>query len=131
MMHDRPLRVCFMLDSLGIAGVEKQLLLLIDRLDRRRIEPYLCLTDGSDENSRLLEPNNCGVLRLGVRSLRHPFTFFRSLKLAHFLRREKIDVLHPLFPDSMYMGAPIARLAGVPCVVRFVNAGLKVQRFPV
>ena len=119
MTHDRPIRVCFMIDSLGVAGIEMQLLLLLKHLDRTRVTPYLCLLDGDDQKSRSLEPDNCRVVRLGVRHLRHPSTFFRALRLARFLRRERIDVLHPLFPDSMYLGAPVAKLAGVPCVVRF------------
>jgi glycosyltransferase involved in cell wall biosynthesis len=95
-------------------------MLLLQHLDRRRIEPYLCLLRGEDEHSRqVVDVDGRPVLRLGVRSLRHPSTLRKAIEFGRFLRRERIDVLHPLFPDSLYFGTPIAKLAGVPCVVRF------------
>jgi glycosyltransferase involved in cell wall biosynthesis/acetyltransferase-like isoleucine patch superfamily enzyme len=114
-------RVCFMIDRLTAAGTETQLVALIRRLDRTRVQPYLCLLDGADELSRSLEPADCPILRLGVRSLRHPSTTGKALRLARFLRRERIDVLQVYFPDSTYLGVPAARLAGVPHVIRTRN----------
>ncbi|HEY1600498.1 MAG TPA: glycosyltransferase [Pirellulales bacterium] len=109
-----------MLDCLGVAGIECQIMLLLQHLDRRRIEPYLCLLRGEDEHSRqFAEVDGRPILRLGVRSLRHPSTLRKAIEFGRFLRRERIDVLHPLFPDSLYFGTPIARLTGVPRVVRF------------
>ena len=35
------------------------------------------------------------------------------------LPAEKIDLVHPLFPDSLYFGTIVAKLAGVPCVAGF------------
>ena len=109
-----------MLDCLAMAGIEGQLLLLLRHLNRVKVQPYLCLLRGEDERSRQVsDVDGRPVLRLGVGSLRHPSTLRKALHFARFLRQERIDVLHPLFPDSLYFGAPIARLAGVPCVVRF------------
>ena len=120
----RPVRVCFMIDRLSPAGIELQLLLLIKHLDRSRVVPHLCLLDGTDEQTQAMEPKDCRLIRLGIRHLARPFSVAGAMRLARFLRREKIDVLHPLFPDSLYFGAPVARLAGVPCIVGFcVDAG--------
>src|SRR5262249_47535848 len=117
----RPVRVCFLIDELTAAGTESQLVALIRHLDRSRVEPFLCLLRGAAESSRRLEPPGCPVLRLGVRSLRDPATLARALRLARFLRREKIDVLQVYFLDSTYLGVAAARLAGVPYVVRTRN----------
>jgi glycosyltransferase involved in cell wall biosynthesis len=110
-----------MIDRLTRGGTETQLLALIRHLDRTRVEPYLCLLDGEDEQSRALEPPDCPVLRLGVRSLHHPRTLVRGLRLARFLRGHGIDVLQVYYQDSSYLGVPVARLSGVPRVVRTRN----------
>ncbi len=121
---DRPLNVCLMVDNLARAGVETQLLQLIHRMDRNAINPHLCLLDGTGEESRELEPDDCPVIRLGVRSLRRPSTLAKALRFGKYLRRHQIDIVHPHFQDSMYFAAPIAKLVGVPRVVRFrVNLG--------
>jgi glycosyltransferase involved in cell wall biosynthesis len=110
-----------MIDRLLRGGTESQLVALIRHLDRTRVQPYLCLLDGEDELSRSLEPDGCPVLRLGVRRLRRPATVFQALRLAWFLRRERIDVLQVYFPDSTYLGLPAGWLAGVPYLLRTRN----------
>ena len=84
----RPVRVCFLIDRLGTAGTESQLLALIRGLDRSRVLPHLCLLDGLDAQSQALEPRDCPVIRLGVRSLQHPSTAAKALRLAQFLRAQ-------------------------------------------
>jgi glycosyltransferase involved in cell wall biosynthesis len=106
------------IDRLRIAGTETQLLKLITGLDRSRVMPYLCLLDGEDETSRSLEPEDCPVLRLGVRRLRHPWTLRQAWRFGRFLRRERIDVVQTHFPDSLYFAAPVARMAGVRHILR-------------
>ena len=113
----RPVRVCFMIDSLQPAGTETQLLALIRHLDRSRVRPALCLLDGEDELSRSLEPKDCPVLRLGVKGLSRPQTLAKAWRLARFLNRQRIDVLQAYFPDSTYFGVPVAWLARVPRIV--------------
>src|SRR5207245_11089856 len=117
----RPVRVCFLIDSLQPAGTETQLLALIRHLNRSRVRPFLCLLDGEDELSRSLEPKDCPVLRLGVKGLSRPQSLAKAWRLARFLRRERIDVLQVYFPDSTYFGVPVAWLAGVPAIVRTRN----------
>ena len=116
---NRPLRVCFMIDKLFPAGIELQLLLLIKHLDRSRVIPHLCLLDGTDQQTRSLEPKDCPLIRLGVRHLCRPSSLPAAFRLARFLRREKVNVVHPLFPDSLYFGTVVAKLARVPCVAGF------------
>jgi glycosyltransferase involved in cell wall biosynthesis len=120
----RPVRVCFLIDGLTLAGTETQLLALIRSLDRARVRPFLCLLDGEDELSRALEPRGCPVLRLGVRSLHRPAAIGKALRFARFLRQQRIDVLQVYFVDSTYFGVPVGRLAGVRRIVRtWFNTG--------
>jgi glycosyltransferase involved in cell wall biosynthesis len=117
----RPVRVCFLIDRLAVAGTEMQLLALVRSLDRTRVRPYLCLLNGEQPWSRALEPADCPVLRLGVQSLWQPRAAAALVRLVRFLRRERIDVLQVYFPDSTYLGVLAGRLAGVPHVVRTRN----------
>jgi len=114
----RPIRVCFVIDTLGPGGTESQLLTLIRRVDRSKIEPYLCLLDGHDPQSVALEPDGCPTLRLGVRKLHRPSSLPAAWRFVRFLRRERIDVVQALFPDSTHFAVPLAKLAGVRHVVR-------------
>jgi glycosyltransferase involved in cell wall biosynthesis len=106
------------IDRLRLAGTESQLLTLIAGLDRSRVVPYLVLLDGEDSLSQSLEPADCPVLRLGVRSLHRPAALRKAWQLARFLRQQRIDVVQMHFPDSTYFAAPAARWAGVRHVLR-------------
>jgi len=120
-MSNRPIRVCFMIDRLFPGGTETQLIALIRHLDRTRVTPYLCLLDGEDDVSRSMEPPDCPVLRLGIRSIRQPRTFRKAWQFNRFLRKEQIEILQMYFPDSTYFGVPVARMAGVPYILRTRN----------
>ncbi|MCZ2343984.1 MAG: glycosyltransferase [Bacteroidales bacterium] len=117
----QPVRVCFLIDRLNRAGTESQLLALIRTIDRSQIQPMLVLLDGTDPDSRSLEPSDCPILRLGVTRLlgRHAVTAAR--RLAAFLREHRPDVLQAYFMDSAYFGVPVARWCGVPKIVRVRN----------
>ncbi len=117
----RPVRVCFMIDELTTAGTETQLVALIRGLDRTLVEPSLCLLRGEDDLSQALEPEDCPILRLDVRSFRHPSTIRKAWRLARFLREQQIDVFQVYFPESTYFGVPIARLSGVKHLLRTRN----------
>src|SRR5438552_253758 len=116
-----PVRVCFLIDRLTRGGTETQLLALIRVLDRTRIEPALVLLDGDDDESRSLEPADCPVLRLGVRSLHRPHALAAAARLRRFWRTHGTDVLQVYFLDSTYFGVPLARASGIRRVVRVRN----------
>ncbi len=112
----RPIRVCFIIDRLSRAGTESQLLLLINRLDRDQITPYLCLLDGDDPTTQVLLPDNCPIMQLGVRRLSSVTALRQAFRFWRFLRREQIDVVQTYFLDSTRFAAPIAKAAGVKAV---------------
>jgi L-malate glycosyltransferase len=117
----KPVRVCFLIDSLSRAGTETQLVALISCLDRSRVEPFLCLLRDDPDRPNPLEPEDCPILRLGVRSFRQPTLPLRVLRMARFLRRRHLDVLQVYFPDSTYFGVLAGWLARVPHIVRTRN----------
>lgn len=106
-------RVCFVIDELATAGTETQLLALIHHLDRSRFQPYLVLLRGDSAKSQALEPQDCPVIRLGVRSLLSLTAGKQAIRFLHFLWREQINVVQVYFPDSSYFAIPVAWWAGV------------------
>ena len=116
-----PVRVCFLIDQLSRAGTETQLLAQIREFDRNRVEPFLVLLNGEGEPSRSLEPADCSVLRLGVQALCSAKAVRAAAVFARYLRRQRIDVVQAYFLDSIYFGVPVAKLAGVPRVLRVRN----------
>jgi glycosyltransferase involved in cell wall biosynthesis len=120
-LQGSPIRVCFLLDRLRPAGTEMQVLALIRHLDRRVVEPYLCLLDGEDEISRSLEPSDCPVLRLGVFAIKSPKGIVGAWRFGRWLRRERIDILQVYFVQSATLGALVGRLVGVPHILRVRN----------
>ena len=121
--NQRPVRACFVIDNLDRAGTESQLLMLIKYLDRRKIEPYLCLLDGQGETSRALEPGGCPVLRLGVQRLRSLRAARATRRFRRYLKENQIDLVQTYFIDSTRFAAPIARAASCTVVGSRRNIG--------
>jgi glycosyltransferase involved in cell wall biosynthesis len=117
----RPVSVCFVIDRLSRAGTESQLLALLRHLDRRRVEPSLCLLNGDDPESQALLPSGCPVLNLRLRRLASVATPAAAARLAAFWRRHRVEVVQTYFLDSTYLAAPLARLCGIRNVVRVRN----------
>ena len=117
----RPVRVAFVIDRLGRAGTESQLLALIRELDRDRVEPSLVLLDGTDAESRSLEPTGVPVTRLGVTRLASRAAAVAARRLAREWTTRRPDVVQAYFLDSAYFAAGVARWCRVPRVVRVRN----------
>ena len=118
-----PVRVCVFVDNMRSAGTEMRLRRLIESYDREKVIPYLCLLDGENESSKSLEPENCEILRLGVRKILRWSTVGRLRTLYKFLTKNRIDVIELYFRDCTAVGTPIGRLAGAKCVTTFFSLG--------
>ncbi len=116
-----PVRVSFMIDRLSRAGTEMQLLALIRGLDRRRVQPSLVLVDGEDDLSRALEPEDCPVLRLGLRRLCSRETLRAARRLRAFWQEQRPDIVQVYFLDAAHFGIPVARWSGIRRIVRVQN----------
>jgi glycosyltransferase involved in cell wall biosynthesis len=121
--RSRP-HVLTLVDHLGRAGGAERLALEIStRLDSSRFRSTLCATrfdtrhePNDDERAALarLRDAETGLLALG-RTRRAELGQWR--RLAAYLRRERVDVLHAHMFGSNVWGTIIGRLAGVPVVI--------------
>jgi glycosyltransferase involved in cell wall biosynthesis len=110
-----PLRIAFVITSLGTGGAETMLFKLIERLDRARFSPVvISLTTQGDFGPRL-ERIGVPVHSIGMRSgLPNPLEF---LRLARRLSAIKPALVHTWMYHADLLGGLASRLAGVGPIV--------------
>jgi L-malate glycosyltransferase len=111
------IKIAFVIDTIEspTAGTEKQLLLLIRKLDRAQFEPYLCVL----RTSKWLENEfrECKLFRVNFFSFKNLKSYFRLLHFAVFLKRRKIDIVQTFFKDGNKVGVISGKLGGVKRIV--------------
>ncbi|MFH0778429.1 MAG: glycosyltransferase [Candidatus Eisenbacteria bacterium] len=128
----RKMNVLYVIDYLHpeyAGGTETQLESTIRNADRNFVNPFLCLLRGE-----VPDGFKCPVTVLEVKKLLGPGSVTALFRLSRLMRREKIDVAHLQFFDSVVLGTVAARLSGVPAVIsarRGVRslAGKKLEMF--
>jgi L-malate glycosyltransferase len=113
-----PVKVCFMIDNLAHAGTERQLIQLLQRLDRQRVTPFMVLLDGHNPVSKSLEPPGVPILRLDLKRLRSLHLWRASRLYVRFLRLHKIAIVQTYFIDSSRFSLPLAWLLGIRQTIR-------------
>ncbi len=113
----RPVRVLLVSQSLGAGGSERQLTEIAKALDRSRFDPRVGYFRSG--GIRILELEAAGVPVVAF-----PFTSLRSLqalhslhRLRHYLREERIEIVHSFDPSGNMFAVPVARLAGTTVVL--------------
>jgi glycosyltransferase involved in cell wall biosynthesis len=109
------IKLLYLIDQLNIGGTEKQLLAVLERLDRSKFDPYLvCLrpTEYLEQCSV-----DCHKKVLNVTSLASWDGLQKICSFVRYLKQEKIDIVQTFFFDSTVFGVLAARLAGVKCVL--------------
>jgi len=123
----RPLRVLYLIDSLVGGGAQRQLVTLVNALDRAEVEPTIAVYHTLDHFRPELERTGTRIVQVGTSGAKDPAVLFR---LAGLLRREDFDLVH------CYMRVPgiLARAATllgprVPIVLSERNVDLGHSRF--
>jgi glycosyltransferase involved in cell wall biosynthesis len=110
------LRILFVQPTALFGGIERILLSTVRLLDRARYEPHVvCLERGA--LVQMLRDVGARTSVLPITHLRKPAnTAMTVLRLAHYIRRHGIHVVHCNGQKSQIYGSLAAMLAGVPCV---------------
>ncbi len=107
----RRTRVVHLVEDMGVGGLERNLALIVENLDRRRFEVSVwCLEEGgalADE----LRAKGVDVRILDLPTYHRPGNI---VKLARLLRREKVEILHTHEYFANTVGRLAAVLAGTP-----------------
>lgn len=114
---DGPIRIAFLIDAIlsPTGGTERQLLLLLEGLDRKVFEPHLCVfrnTPWTREHFTL-----CPLHDLKIGSLKSIKAWTNIIRFSVWLRKENIDIVQAHFMDSSLMGIPFAWMARVSGVI--------------
>ncbi len=111
------IKIAFVIDTIEspTAGTEKQLLLLIRKLDRSRFTPYLFVLYSSSWLDQ--EFDGCELINLNITSLKRPSSWLGIVKLARTFKALGIDVVQAHFFDGALVGGLAARLARVKVVL--------------
>ncbi|QJT07955.1 glycosyltransferase [Oceanidesulfovibrio marinus] len=118
------IHIAFVIDTIesATAGTERQLLHLLERLDRTRFAPVLCVLRPSDWIEQSVLP--CPVYNVSIRGFKHPASIAGIGKFSGFLRGRRIDVVQTHFRDSTIASVCASRLAGkVPVIATRRNQG--------
>ena len=109
-----PVRVMYVIWSLGLGGAEQVVLRLAAGLDRRRFEPMICCLntpgpfadDAARRGIRVVALHKRGPLDLAIVS-----------RLVTLMRAQRVSVVHAHLWGANFWGRIAARLARVPVVI--------------
>lgn len=111
------IKIAFVIDTIEspTAGTEKQLLLLIRKLDKQKFKPFLCVL----KSSLWLEQEftDCERFTVNFSSFGKISCYFNLLNFSRWLRKNEVDIVQTFFNDGNKVGILAARIAGVKVVV--------------
>ena len=103
--------------ELGLGGTERQLTEIALSLDRDRFEPHVgCFTGGGFRQSDLHEAG-VPILELGVRSLVSLSALSGARRMAAYLSRHQISLVHAFDVPLDLFAVPVARCCRTPVVL--------------
>lgn len=110
------LKIAFVIDKIEqIGGTERQLILLLEHINREKFDPYLiCLQDSPWLQQ---QTKKWPVYVVQFRSLYYPVSYWRIFKLSRYLKREGIIIVQTYFRDANIAGILAARLAGIRKII--------------
>lgn len=96
------IRIMFLIDRLAFGGTEKQLIELINQLDRKRFHPHLCTLHESD---RITLDSAVTSYCLDFRAFHDLSTARVISKLASYIRHRRIQIVQSFFQDPTLIAA--------------------------
>ena len=109
-----PINVMQVVLSLEYGGLEKVVINLAERLDREKFHTSICCLDKLGELAE--EAKEKGIKVVMVKR-RPGIDFFLPFRLAHILKKERVNLLHTHNMGPLFYGSLAAWLARVPIVL--------------
>lgn len=113
----RPIRIAYCIDTMEVGGTELNALRTVERLDPSQFAITVISIQPHGPLAKRYEAAGVTVLGFPLTSLYAPGTALQGFRLARWLRRERIDILHCHDLYANLFGAPWGRAAGVRAVV--------------
>jgi glycosyltransferase involved in cell wall biosynthesis len=134
--RDGPIRITYVIGSLEIGGAERQLIRLINNLDKSRFQPsLLCLTGTGPLEAELDEGITVAHRRLPriSQTSRHDAvtTAIRLLSaIRSEIRRQKPDIVHAYMMTAYVLAAVAGRAAGARLIIAARRGLVTHQEYP-
>ncbi len=106
------INILYLIETIGPGGAEKMLIDLTSNINKKFFHPIVCLTKKGWLSEKLKYQNTETII---IESKKR-FDFIWSIKIAQFIKRRKIDLLHTHLLDSNFYGAIASLLAKCPQV---------------
>ena len=133
----KKIKIVFVLGTLDIGGAETQILELLQRLNRKRFEPYVVAFRTQGELRKQIEARHIPFMGLGFSAPKgrwHPESYTRLLKLVWeivvYLKRLQPHIVHTYLPWANICGTFAAKIAGVPIMITGRRASVSTQFVP-
>ena len=117
----RKIVVAFIIDCITtkeglLGGTERQLIEIIQRINRERFEPILiCLRQ--NEKVTIWQEIACRKFVLSVESLLSLNTVFAFHRFLKVLRQRSVDIINTYFFDATVFGVITAKLCKISCII--------------
>ena len=126
------INILYCIEYLAHGGTEKQLMALINGLDRKKITPHLCcLRDSAigksriDDADELFNKIECKKIKLDYISLSNFKSFIHLQRLIKFVKKCNIEIIQTFFQDPALLGS----IAGKLCRIKYIIACFRDMAF--
>ncbi len=122
------IRVCHLVPSLGVGGMENGIVNLANHHAREKFELVICCLNEPGEMAQRLKSD----VQLHVLNEKEGFSFLRVFKVAKFLRKFKPNIVHThAWGGGSLYGILGAKLARVPVVINGEHGAFFLKRHQV
>jgi glycosyltransferase involved in cell wall biosynthesis len=115
--RSRRAKVMLFIDSFNVGGTERQMVQCLRLLDRNKYQLLAGCMRRVGQFLSEVEAMGIPVVECRIPSLGSARAVIELFKLARFLRRERVDLLHAFDYYTNLFAVPAARLAGLPVVL--------------
>jgi len=117
----KPIKVLIMLTSFQIGGTERQVVNVALGLDRNRFDLHIASIHTYGALLKEIESLDVPHASFPIRSLYRFGTFLQALRLARYIRKHRIQVVHTYGLYTNLFAVPAAKLAGASVIIASVR----------
>src|SRR5579872_4419642 len=121
MMQSQRIKLLQMLTNFHIGGTERQVANLALGIDPARFDLHLACLRNSGELLTELEVLQVPRSEFRIGPLYSPKTIWQGIRLAHYVRRNLIQIVHSYGFYPNVFTVPVARIAGASIVVASIR----------
>ena len=114
---EAPVHLVFSIDTMHVGGTEMNAVRTAERIDRSRFRLTVVTLRGEGPLAERYERAGIPIVRFPIHSLFGPATLRQAMRLAGFLRREHVSIVHSHDQYSNFFSTLSARYARVPVII--------------